>query len=153
MKILLAVDGSPCSNKAVEAVASRPWPINSSIKVLSAFELPAPAAPEAWALPATYFEEMDRALRTQARNIVDSSIEHLKNKLDKAIALDGQIVPGSPRSAILEEATNWGADLIVVGSHGYNAWQRFLMGSVSQAVVSHANCSVEVVRCPTSEQE
>jgi nucleotide-binding universal stress UspA family protein len=48
---------------------------------------------------------------------------------------------------ILDEAERWGADLIVVGSHGYRAWERFLLGSVSQAVVSHAKCSVEVVRC------
>jgi hypothetical protein len=41
-----------------------------------------------------------------------------------------------------------GADLIVVGSHGYRALERFLLGSVSQSVVSHAACSVEVVRCP-----
>jgi nucleotide-binding universal stress UspA family protein len=47
---------------------------------------------------------------------------------------------------ILEEAERWDADLIVLGSHGYGLWQRFLLGSVSQAVVSHARCSVEVVR-------
>jgi hypothetical protein len=38
---------------------------------------------------------------------------------------------------------------IVVGSHGYRAWERFLLGSVSQSIVSHARCSVEVVRCAT----
>lgn len=147
MKILLAVDGSPCSNRAVEEIANRPWPNNSSIKVVTAFELPAPATPEAWALPTNYFEELDTALRGQARIIVDQAINKLKEKVDKTIALDAAIVPGPPRSIILEEADNWGADLIVVGSHGYNAWQRFLLGSVSQSVVSHAKCSVEVVRC------
>jgi nucleotide-binding universal stress UspA family protein len=39
------------------------------------------------------------------------------------------------------------ADLIVVGSHGYRGFKRFLLGSVSQAVASHAKCSVEIVRC------
>ena len=38
------------------------------------------------------------------------------------------------------------ADLIVVGSHGYGVWDRFLLGSVSQAVALHAKCSVEIVR-------
>ena len=147
MKILLAVDGSPCSIRAVEEVASRPWPKNSSIKVLTAFEVPAPPTPEAWALPANYFEEMDMALRKQARNVVDSAIEKLKAKMEKEVSIDATIVPGSPRTAILEEAEQWGADLIVVGSHGYSAWQRLLLGSVSQSVVSHATCSVEVVRC------
>ena len=54
---------------------------------------------------------------------------------------------------ILDEAQRWGADLIVVGSHGYRAWERFLLGSVSQMVVSHAKCSVEVVRCPEAARE
>ena len=41
---------------------------------------------------------------------------------------------------------------VVVGSHGYGAWQRFLLGSVSQSVVSHAKCSVEVVRCQKDQE-
>ncbi len=147
MKILLAIDGSPCSDAAVEEVGRRPWPEGSSVKVLTAFELPTPPTPEGWALPLNYFEEMDVALQKQARNIVDEAIEKLKPKLHKTISLDAALAPGSPRSAILDEAERWRADLIVVGSHGYRSWQRFLLGSVSQAVVSHAKCSVEVVRC------
>ena len=147
MKILLAIDGSACSDAAVEEVGWRPWPEGSSVKVLTAYELPTPPTPEAWALPLNYFDEMDVALRKQAQNIVDRAIQNLKSKLSKTVSLDGALVPGPARMVILDEAESWGADLIVVGSHGYRAWERFLLGSVSQAVVSHAKCSVEVVRC------
>jgi nucleotide-binding universal stress UspA family protein len=147
MKILLAVDGSPCSDAAINEVGRRPWPEGSSVKVLTAYELPAPPAPEAWALPLNYFDEMDVALRKQAQNVVDDAIQKLKSSLTKTISLDGTLLPGPPRTVILDEAESWGADLIVVGSHGYRAWERFLLGSVSQAIVSHAKCSVEVVRC------
>ena len=147
MKILLAVDGSPCSDAAVAEVGRRPWPEGSAIKVLTAFELPVPPTPEGWALPANYFEDLDAALRQQARNTLDEAIATLKSKLSKSTTLDAQMLPGSARSVILEEAERWGADLIVVGSHGYRVWERFLLGSVSQSVVSHAKCSVEVVRC------
>lgn len=154
MKILLAIDGSPCSDAAVEEVSRRPWPDGSAIKVLTAFELPMPAAAEGWALPVNYFEEIDVALRKQAQNIADRAIRVLKSKLSKTISLDAQILPGPPRNVILDEAESWGADLIVVGSHGYRAWERFLLGSVSQSVVSHAKCSVEVVRCsPVKEKQ
>jgi nucleotide-binding universal stress UspA family protein len=61
-----------------------------------------------------------------------------------------EVLTGSPKRIIVEEAETWGADLIVVGSHGYRGWERLLLGSVSQAVVSHADCSVEVVRCRKS---
>ena len=52
----------------------------------------------------------------------------------------------SPREAILEEATAWGADLIVLGSHGRRGIDRFLMGSTAESVATHAKCSVEVLR-------
>jgi nucleotide-binding universal stress UspA family protein len=149
MKILLAVDGSSCSDAAVDEVARRPWPDGSLVKVLTAFELPTPPTPEAWALPINYFREMDIALRKQAEDIIDRALQKLKARVDKSISIDAVLLPGPPRTVILEEAESWGADLIVLGSHGYRAWERFLLGSVSQAVVSHAKCSVEVVRCPT----
>lgn len=149
MKILLAVDGSSCSDAAVEEVARRPWPAGSSVKVLTAFELPTPPTPEAWALPINYFQEMDIALRKQAEDIIDRALQKLKARVDKSISIDAVLLPGPPRTVILEEAESWDADLIVLGSHGYRAWERFLLGSVSQAVVSHAKCSVEVVRCST----
>lgn len=153
MKILLAVDGSPCSDAAVEEVARRPWPEGSSVKVLTTYELPAPPTAETWALPLNYFENLDNALQKQAQNVVDSALQKLKSRLNKSISLDAALVPGPPRTVILDEAENWGANLIVVGSHGYRAWQRFLLGSVSQAVVSHAKCSVEVVRCPIATKD
>ena len=153
MKILLAIDGSACSDAAVEEVGRRPWPDGSSIRVVTSYELPTPPTPEGWALPANYFEDLDLTLREQARRTVDEAMAKLKSKLSKTISLDGQILPGPPRTLILDEAENWGADLIVVGSHGYRAWERFLLGSVSQAVVSHAKCSVEVVRCPPVVRE
>ena len=153
MKILLAVDGSPCSDAAVEEVARRPWPDGSLVKVLTAFELPAPPAIEGWALPLTYYDEMDVALRKQSQLIVQRAIDTLKPRLGKTVRVDAQIVPGPARVVILEEADSWGADLIVVGSHGYRAWERFLLGSVSQSVVSHAKCSVEVVRCPAAAKK
>jgi nucleotide-binding universal stress UspA family protein len=52
---------------------------------------------------------------------------------------------------LLETAEAFGADLIVVGSHGHGKLDRFLMGSVAQAVALHATCSVEIVRRPTAK--
>ena len=150
MKILLAIDGSPCSDAAVEEVARRPWPEKSSVKVLTTWDTPAPPTPEGWALPANYFEEMDAALRKQGENIVNRAIQKLKS--NRSLSADAVLAPGSPRPVILDEAESWGADLIVLGSHGYGALKRFLLGSVSQAVVSHAKCSVEVVRCRLAEE-
>ncbi len=147
MKILLATDGSPCSDEAIREIAGRPWPPGSEVMVITAIELPLPPTPEVWAVPPRYLDEMDRAVRQQAQAIVDRGVEELKSNLDDAVVVTGKSIPGPPRAVILDEAESWGSDLIVVGSHGYRAWERFLLGSVSQSVVSHAKCSVEVVRC------
>lgn len=53
---------------------------------------------------------------------------------------------GHAPSTILDEAEAWSADLIVVGSHGYRGFKRFLLGSVAQALASHARCSVAIMR-------
>jgi nucleotide-binding universal stress UspA family protein len=47
---------------------------------------------------------------------------------------------------IIEEADQTDVDLIVVGSHGHRGIERFMLGSVSEAVALHAHCSVEVIR-------
>jgi nucleotide-binding universal stress UspA family protein len=146
MRVLLAVDGSPYSDAAVNEVAARVWPTGSEVRVITAYELPLAPAPETWALPADYFEKLDRAAREHAETVEQGAVLKLAGTLDSSVKVTGDILPGSPRSIILEEAERWRADLIVMGSHGYGAWQRFLLGSVSQAIVSHAKCSVEVVR-------
>jgi nucleotide-binding universal stress UspA family protein len=53
---------------------------------------------------------------------------------------------GDPKSKIPDAARDWRADLIVLGSHGRKGMGHFLIGSVSEAVARHADCSVEVVR-------
>lgn len=69
-----------------------------------------------------------------------------ENAPDLKVAVEA--LEGSPKTVIIEEAERWGANLIVLGSHGYGALKRFLLGSVAHAVVLHAPCSVEVVRRP-----
>jgi nucleotide-binding universal stress UspA family protein len=53
---------------------------------------------------------------------------------------------GGPAQMILEAAKDWDADLIVVGSHGRSAVARFLLGSISQKVLTEADCSVRIAR-------
>ena len=61
------------------------------------------------------------------------------------------VLTGSPKAAILEDGEAFGADLIVVGSQGHGMIERFLLGSVSQAVALDAQCLVEIVRSRTAQ--
>jgi len=53
---------------------------------------------------------------------------------------------GEPRDILLDCARNWKADIIVLGSHGWRGLDLLLIGSVSESVALHAECSVEVIR-------
>ena len=145
MKILVGTDGSNCSEKAVRAVANRPWPAETLVRVISVREpiVPAAAMPTAFD-PVLMDEVVDRERRraddalTSARQIVSSAGLKLCNSSETLF--------GDPRSILLDEAKSWGADLLVVGSHGLHGLDRVLLGSVSEAVAMHAHCSVEVIR-------
>lgn len=148
MKILIADDGSPYSDAALDEVAQRAWPKGTEIRVIHAYEMPLAPTPEVWVLPPDYYDKLDHAVRAQSDAIINAAVEKLKTRLRGLCKVEGKIISGSPKAVILEEAERWDADLIVLGSHGYPTWERLLLGSVSQAVVSHAKCSVEVVRLP-----
>lgn len=152
MKILIGVDGSEYSDAALDEVSQRTWPKGSQILVVHAFEMPVAPTPEVWALPPDYYEQLDRAVRTQSDAIIETAVEKLKSRLGDSVEIKSKAILGSPKRVILDEAESFKADLIVVGSHGYPTWERLLLGSVSQAVVSHAKCSVEVVRLPVAKQ-
>jgi len=146
MKILLATDGSDCSKAAVNSVAERPWPEGSELKVVSAIEIPYTPTTEAWVLPDSYYKELEEAANAQAEAAIKNAVEQIKSSRAAGLAITTEIKNGPAKDVILDEAEKWGADLIVLGSHGYRGWQRFLLGSVSHAVATHAHCSVEIVR-------
>ena len=152
MKILLAVDGSVYSDAAAQELAKRPWPPQSEVKIITALEIPAPVGMDPWAMSPDYFENLETALRPAAQAAVDSALLKLKSITDKTLKISSEIIQGSPAQVIVDEAESWGADLIVMGSRGLGVWKRLLLGSVSNAVVHHAQCSVEVVRTPQPDK-
>jgi len=93
-----------------------------------------------------YEPVLETALESQKQNaeaLVLKAAELLRARGLKVVAT---LEEGDPKSKILDVAEEWRADLIVVGSHGRRGFERFLMGSVSDAVARHAKCSVQIVR-------
>lgn len=147
-KILLATDGSASSDAAARSIAARPWPAGSEVRVLSAVELMLPATYALFELPNidTAFLESERAKAiarseaaiTRAREILGAA--GFETSESVSVLLD------PPKTIILNEAAAWEADLIVLGSRGHRGLDLLLLGSVSEAVATHASCSVEVIR-------
>jgi nucleotide-binding universal stress UspA family protein len=151
IRILLATDGSEFSNAAAREIAGRPWPEGSEVRVISTVHLPFTPTPETWGLPECEYSQLEKGARRQAETAVSQAVMRLEEsntQRESALKISKEILLGHPEEIILESAKNWGADLVVVGSHGRHGIQRFLLGSASQAVASHAPCSVEIVRKP-----
>jgi nucleotide-binding universal stress UspA family protein len=79
-----------------------------------------------------------------ARTFIDGVAEEIGPRVSGKVA--GHIASGAPRRQILQLASDLEADLLVVGSHRKSAPGRWLLGSVSQAIVADAPCAVLVAR-------
>jgi len=146
MRILLAIDGSPFSDAAVNEVAKRPWPANAEVRKISVVEPPLLPTVETWVPPENYIEALEKAGEDAAHAVIKKAADRIVSQQQDRIVIRTSIIRGYPKQAILDAADEWGADLIVVGSHGYRGITKVWLGSVSQAVSSHAKCSVEIVR-------
>jgi len=142
MRILLATDGSEYSEAAVDEIARRPLPPKTEVLVISVFELPS------FPLSVPFGGvDFDNEIQKAAGIAVEKAAAKLQAREESSkVNVLTRVVSGSPKRVILEQAEAFGADLIVVGSRGLGAWDRLLLGSVSEAVAMHANCSVEIAR-------
>lgn len=143
MKILLATDGSKGSEAALQNIAARPWPAGSEVKVLSVVEMHLAPKPGSWLVPDSHYLNLLHELQERARVAVEQAETVLKAT---PLQVSSEIVIGNSKSSILKQAEDWSADLIVLGSHGHGRLERMLIGSVSQAILAQAHCSVEIIR-------
>jgi nucleotide-binding universal stress UspA family protein len=146
MKILVAMDGSDFSQAALHSVIARPWPANTEVKILNVVEPPSLLMGREMSGYDQEFEAVWKALRDQAKSLVEKAADKLRAA---KLNVSTELVEGDPQSQIIDAANQWHADMIVLGSHGRSGLSRFLMGSVSQDVVRHAHCSVEIIRTST----
>lgn len=149
MKILLATDASAHSDRAIDVIARQHFADDSEIHVVCVVEHIVPMAYGTGVTDNTVYDVMER----EANDLAQSTIEHAAARLRASgetarFTVTTSVLSGSPKHVLLDTAESWGADLIVVGSHGYGTVDRFLLGSVSQAVALHAKCSVLIVRAP-----
>jgi nucleotide-binding universal stress UspA family protein len=145
MKVLLAIDGSVCSLEAVKEVATRRWPEDTVIKVLAVVTAWLPGIPDPFLIGAAMYVDLMESERKRLHKLVETTAAQLSAAC-RELRIETMVVDGQPKEVIVEEAEKWGADLILIGSHGYGSVKRLMLGSVSQAVATHAPCSVEIVR-------
>ena len=157
MKILIGYDGSECADAALDDLTQAGLPSTGEVHILSVAEVWLPPSP-----PSSYEiiqearnadspAELQRdfakhcaaakeamALAERARDRVQAKFPNWKITVDSSC--------GSPAWELVAKADEWKPDLIVVGSHGRTALGRFVLGSVSQRVLTEALCSVRIAR-------
>lgn len=106
---------------------------NTSLKIISAVGRPLPIDVEPAGFSAEYYHEMEQSLREQGQKIVEQTETAVLSLYpgDLLDFLTAEVITGSSQRVIVETALESGADLIVIGSHGYGFWWRALLGSVS----------------------
>ena len=142
MRILLAFDGSAAASDAVALVEAIAWAHDSALRVISVIEPTLPIAGP-WIRGSGLVPEVDEAITAYTHETLDGVVERLRSS---GRSVEGEVLRGRAATAIVDDAREFGADLIVVGSRGHGTIASLLLGSVSSEVVDHAACPVLVAR-------
>jgi nucleotide-binding universal stress UspA family protein len=145
MKILLGVDDSKFSEAALQAVIGQNRPQETEVRVLHVVQPITVSGPPQ--MSARYAPELEDQVK-ESQEFVDRAVQTLRTAGFKA---QSAVEKGDIREKIIDAASEWHADLIVVGSHGRGGLRRFLLGSVAEFVARHARSSVEIVRIPARQ--
>lgn len=141
-RVLVAVDLSDHSRRALEAAASIAARFGASIEAL-----------HVWAVPYHADESAGRAgllhrMRDTARAELDAFIDGFVDSapLPPGTAIERSVVSGAPSAAIIEHVASRHPDLLVLGTHGYGGVKRMVLGSVAEGVARYAGCATMIVR-------
>ena len=149
IRVLVGTDGSPEASCALASVCKRTWPENTEVRVSAVIQALMPAAvanfsltsPSLMATETLVETEQDES--TRLGRVIDESVQKLR---DAGLRVSSFVEEGSPSDVLLRAARDWHPDMVFVGACGLGRVERLLLGSVSEALVAHAPCTVEIVR-------
>jgi nucleotide-binding universal stress UspA family protein len=145
-KILVAVDGSSTSSAALGEAIGLAKGGQATLRLLHVVDSPYAYPDVMYGHVAGDLEELRRAWRKAGLEILDEAVAQARQAglepETRLLESNGMRVSG----AIVEEARQWGADLLVVGTHGRRGLDRLLLGSVAEGAARTAPVSVLLVR-------
>jgi nucleotide-binding universal stress UspA family protein len=146
-RVLLASDGSPSARQAEDMLAG--WPIfdDATIRVLSVAEVVRPwhtgVAPTMYPTVIEAHRKELESAKSEFESVASAAAARLRaaNR-----TVDSNLRVGDAAAEIVEEASSWGADVVVLGSRGLTGLSRIVLGSVARNVLQASQTSVLVVR-------
>lgn len=143
-RILLAVDDTPCTLKAIEYTKDLAREFRSSIALVTVVPPTSPtdygADPLLGQQP-VIVSEVSEIQQDSAQRYLESIAPDFEGAQE--VFIFNKV--GSIREEILDTATEWAADLIIIGSNGRTGFEHFISGSVSESVIQKASCPVLVI--------
>ncbi len=138
MKVLIAYDGSPSAEQAVDLADHLNWPAGSTLRVVTVMD-PTFLYIGRPPLASVSAPEIEAELTAFSRELAGKAAE----KLGRAGRnVENEVLRGRPGTVLVEEAARFGADVVIAGSRGHGQISSLLLGSVSAEVVDHAPCPV-----------
>lgn len=142
-RVLLAVDGSEISNKAVAFLATYPFNAPIQITIMTVWAPPYPIGGNAATIERASLSLPGSAAKAKGEKFLHDMAKEFQGG-PYEVQTDWQ--EGDPPAAILESIQRHETQMVVVGARGLKGIKRFLLGSVSQKILTHAPCSVLIVR-------
>ena len=143
-RILIATDDSECSKKALYHGYNLARVMDASIALLHVIE---PASPTNYGADPLMGQQP--LIVPETTEMQEENSRNMLADISKTLGEAKEIFTfsriGIPKQEILDLAGEWGADLIIMGTHGRTGFDHFISGSVSEAVTRKASCPVLVV--------
>lgn len=144
MRVLIAVDEKKYGDALIDFVLKHSWPAETEFKIIHVVE-PLMVASYMSIYPSPLLTEIIEENTKYGTKLVSILKDNLKAGLPNNHVY-AEVFTEIPKYGILTQAKEWQADMIVMGSHGRSGLTRVLLGSVAEAVMSNAHCSVTIVR-------
>lgn len=138
--ILVSVDLAEGSDRVLDYALDFASKLGARITLLHVYNLPVYNFPDGSFVPTA---EVAAQVGDAARRSLDATVSRLK---ERGIEVTGVLRTGPPAEEVCTVATEVGADLIIMGTHGRGAFGRALLGSTANAVVRSAPVPVLTVR-------
>jgi nucleotide-binding universal stress UspA family protein len=136
-KILVAIDGSPASEKALAAAVDLAAQYKADLTALGVAEMPEVVA------MVDEVDELRQSAEAHFRRIGEAAVEYARSR---GVALRSVVVRGHAADAIVRYAESEGINLVVIGQHGHSRIARFFLGSTCDRVSEHCPCTVMIVK-------
>lgn len=136
-KILVAIDGSPASEKALAAAVDLAARYGADLTALGVAEVPEVVG------MVDEVDEIRRSAEGHFRRIGEAAVAYARSR---GVALRSVVLRGHAADAIVRYVESEAVNLVVLGQHGHSRIARFFLGSTTDRVSEHSPCTVMIVK-------